>query len=103
MKALLRSCVVGSVIAGTSLGSDGPGSPPRPLIEYINAATYEINHRITFTNHDVTTLNSLELNLPVPTDWAEQSITGFKTFGHEPFQLKDRGTPGRLVRRRSAI
>ena len=98
MNALLRLCVACSVIAGTSLGSDGPGGPPRPVIEYRNPATYQITHRITFTNHDVTTLNSLELNLPVPTDWAEQSITGFKTVGHKPFQLKDRRTPGRLVR-----
>ncbi len=98
MKALLGLCVVGSVIAGTSLGSDGPRDPRRPLIEYRDAAKYEINHRITFTNHDVTTMTSLELNLPVPTDWAEQSITGFRTRGHKPFQLRDQRTPGRLVR-----
>ena len=70
VNALLKLCVAGSVIAGTSLASGGAGGPPRPLIEYRNPATYQINHRITFTNHDVTTMNSLELNLPVPTDWA---------------------------------
>ncbi len=98
MKALLRLCVACSVIAPATLGSDGPVSPPRALIEYRNPVTYRINHRITFTNHDVTTINSLELNLPVPTNWAEQSIKGFKTSGHQPFQLKDRDTPNRLVR-----
>ncbi len=98
MNTLLRSCVLGSVIVGASLESDAPGDPPRPLIEYRNAATYQIKHRITFTNHDVTTMTSLELNLPVPTDWAEQSIVLFKNIGHQPFQLKDERTPNRIIR-----
>ena len=98
MKTLLRLCVACIVIAPATLGADGKGSKPRPLIEYRNPARYRINHRITFTNHDVTTMNSLELNLPVPTNWAEQIIRGLKTSGHKPFQLKDRDTANRLVR-----
>lgn len=67
-------------------------------IKYTNPARYKIHHSASSTNHDITTLTSLELNLPVPTKWPELSIGVLKVKGEGVFDVNNTEGPGRLVR-----
>ena len=60
--------------------------------------TYEITQRITVANGDVSALDLLELNLPIPLDWPEQRVTRIKTIGDDTFRLKDVNDLGQVVR-----
>ena len=72
--------------------------PPRPLIRYLNPVTYKITQRITVTNHDVSELGLLELNLPIPSDSKEQTVTGVFAKGDDTFRLPDVDGLGLIVR-----
>ncbi|MHC4635953.1 MAG: hypothetical protein ACYTBV_00455 [Planctomycetota bacterium] len=67
-------------------------------ITYTNPAKYKIRHSASCTNHDITTLKRLELNLPVPTKWPELFVSGVKTKGENVFEVNNIEGPGRLVR-----
>lgn len=65
---------------------------------YTNPAKYKIVHSVSSTNHDITTLRSLELNLPVPTKWPELSIGPVRTIGEGVFDVNNIEGPGKLKR-----
>ena len=67
-------------------------------VTYTNVAKYKIRHSASSTNHDITTLTSLELNLPVPTKWPELLVSGVKTKGESVFEVNNIEGPGKLVR-----
>ena len=71
--------------------------PDAPL-EFVNPVTYEITQRITVTNHDVSALDLLELNLPIPLDWPEQDVGQLTITGDRPFRLLDDDESGMIVR-----
>lgn len=71
--------------------------PDAPL-EFVNPVTYEITQRITVTNHDVSALDLLELNLPIPLDWPEQDVGQLTITGDRPFRLRDDDESGMIVR-----
>ncbi|MCH7996089.1 MAG: transglutaminase domain-containing protein [Planctomycetes bacterium] len=68
------------------------------MLEYVNPVTYEITQRITVTNHEVSALDLLELNLPIPLDWPEQAVGRVTITGDRPFRLRDRDEDGMIVR-----
>ncbi len=90
------------LFAGSLLGaaprfapsSDGGSAP----LEFVNPVTYEITQRISATNHDVSALDLLELNLPIPLDWPEQEVGQVRITGDRPFRLGDDNEGGMIVR-----
>ncbi|NOS99342.1 MAG: transglutaminase domain-containing protein [Phycisphaerales bacterium] len=71
--------------------------PPK-AIEYVNPVAYRITQTIEVTNHDVSPLASLELNLPIPQEFREQRVQGVRIVGDDPFRLVDREGLGLAVR-----
>ena len=69
-----------------------------PLKRYVNPVTYEVTQRITVNNGDVSALDLLELNLPIPLDWPEQKIARLEITGDRTFRLRDVNGLGLVVR-----
>lgn len=68
-------------------------------IIYTNPAEYEFTLSAVAHNHDITTLTSLELNLPFPTEWPEVSVSNIVIEGDGASNiLKNTEGPGRLIR-----
>lgn len=87
-----------AVLLGTAPGLASSSDEDSPPIEFINPVNYKITQRITVTNHDVSALDLLELNLPIPLDWPEQKITHVRTRGDRTFRLRDDHEDGMIVR-----
>jgi len=68
------------------------------LVEFVNPVTYEITQRITVTNHDVSALDLLELNVPIPLDWREQEVELVNITGDRTHRLRDTNRLGMIVR-----
>lgn len=78
-----------------------PLSPVQPAgspLQFEDSVRYEITQRITVTNHDVSRLDLLELNLPVPVNGPQQSVTELRITGDDTFVLKDVDGMGEVVR-----
>ncbi|MBI4717871.1 MAG: transglutaminase domain-containing protein [Planctomycetes bacterium] len=87
--------LTGSVSAAPG---DAPRSPAPGLIEYVNPARYEITQSINATNTDVSALELLELNLPIPQNWPEQHVSDVAVTGDATFRLRDLEGMGTIVR-----
>lgn len=72
-------------------------------IVYEKPLTYAVTQRITVRNQDVSALDMLELNVPVPLDWAEQKVQSVEVTGDDAFQLDDVDGLGRIVRSRYTV
>jgi hypothetical protein len=78
---------------------DSPSSGAvEALIEFIHPISYEMKQSIAVTNHDVSQLELLELNLAVPLAWPEQDIHQFADSGDQTFRLRDVHALGEIVR-----
>jgi hypothetical protein len=86
------------VVASATLQAVDPPDQKTTPVEYRNPATYEITQRITVTNQDVSALDLLELNLPIPLDWLEQKIGRPRVTGDQTFRLPDVNGLGLIVR-----
>ena len=95
MRLLLLSIVC---ISGAENSVTGVSKPNTKLITLADQVTYEITQRITVTNGDVSGLDLLELNLPIPLSWPEQTVTRIKTIGDDTFELQDVNELGQIVR-----
>ena len=95
MRLLLLSIVC---ISGAENSVTGVSKPNTKLITLADQVTYEITQRITVTNGDVSGLDLLELNLPIPLSWPEQTVTRIKTIGDDTFELQDVNELGLIVR-----
>jgi hypothetical protein len=67
-------------------------------ISYVNPTKYKILHTVCVTNHDVDTLSTLEMALPIPTDWPETKIRGVSYPKTDCFELTNLEGPGKLLR-----
>jgi transglutaminase-like putative cysteine protease len=72
--------------------------PTPPPIRYTNPVTYDITQRIAVTNEDVSHINDLELNLPIPEDSPSQTVTDVRIEGNTPFILIDSNGLARIAR-----
>ncbi len=77
-----------------------PAGPKSKALDFVNPVTYDISQRITVTNHDVSALDLLELNLPIPLEWPEQRVARIHTTGDRAFRLRDVHGMGLIVRSR---
>lgn len=50
----------------------------KKLVEYVNPRAYQVEHRATVTNPD-SKMTSLDIWIPLPQNWPEQSITKIKS------------------------
>lgn len=85
------------VLGAGNIGGTSP-KPGDKLLTFVDPVTYEITQRITVANGDVSALDLLELNLPIPLDWPEQKVTRIKTIGDDTVRLRDVNDLGRIVR-----
>ena len=67
-------------------------------INYVNPVMYDITHSAVCTNKNITSLSTLELNLPIPTRWPELAIGKIKIEGDNTFYVDNAEGPGKLVR-----
>lgn len=67
-------------------------------IKRVRPVTYRITQSIEVSNHDVSALKSLELNLPIPGNWPEQRVRSVRITGDGSVRLKDREGLGHVVR-----
>jgi transglutaminase-like putative cysteine protease len=95
MASSSKSTVAAAI--GVTMAPWALAGPPK-AIEYVNPAAYRITQTIEVTNHDVSPLASLELNLPIPQEFREQRVQGVRIVGDDPFRLTDREGLGLVVR-----
>lgn len=67
-------------------------------ISYLNPARYRIRHTATVTNYDVSSLSTLEMGLPIPTNWPEIAVRGVRYTKNGCSELTNVEGPGRILR-----
>ena len=92
------ACLVGALIAVSTASAADERSPD--ALALVNPVTYKVTQRISVTNGDVSALDMLELNLPIPLEWPEQQVDRIRTRGDRTFRLSDVAGLGLIVRSR---
>ncbi|HEY5503735.1 MAG TPA: transglutaminase domain-containing protein, partial [Sedimentisphaerales bacterium] len=68
------------------------------LISYINAKLYHVRHTVCGYNKNITAMNYLELNVPLPESWPDCKVSNIKITGDDPFLLHNTEGPGQIYR-----
>jgi transglutaminase-like putative cysteine protease len=63
--------------------------PAQGALKLVNSASYDVAQRISVTNGDLSALDMLELNLPIPMDWPEQRVDRVRIHGDRVSRLHD--------------
>jgi hypothetical protein len=67
-------------------------------VRYTNAKLYHVRHTACSYNKNITTMNYLELNVPLPENWPDCKVSNIKVSGDEPFLLHNMEGPGQIYR-----
>ncbi len=94
------SMLYAAVLLATPPALAGEPEAVGTFVAFTNPVTYEITQRITVTNQDVSALDMLELNLPIPLHWRAQHVGVTTIKGDRTFQLHDVHDLGAIVRSR---
>ena len=68
------------------------------LITYTNAKLYHVRHTVCGYNKNITAMNYLELNVPLPESWPDCKVSNIKITGDDPFLLHNTEGPGQIYR-----
>jgi hypothetical protein len=68
------------------------------VITYTNPKRYHVRHTACSYNKNITTLTHLELNVPLPENWPDCTVSNVKVTGDDPFLLHNTEGPGQIYR-----